>query len=313
MENAKKKYGEFTATYTSISKYTDQLYDGFIPSVVGKIRTLDFINLVPDVAYSKVIPTVSTTFDLIDASSCAAFTNHGTSSVTGVTLTTCFKKYEEQFCTNEMSQYYFGPYMKNNYEDVPFEAAFIDEKVGKLAKALDKMFWQGGDSCLANGIITTATQSGASTVTATFSVSTAATNGVIATFDQMVSKLDTDLLSEDDLVLFVGQDTFDNYTRSIRNLNFFHFSPDEINNGVVKMFGKRNVTIVATVGLDGYGKALLTKGSWIFWGTDINPGRDEQNLPIKAQYSEYLDAVIFRMKIKIGSAIAFPTYAVVAQ
>jgi hypothetical protein len=162
-------------------------------------------------------------------------------------------------------------------------------------------------------MIATAPQSGAQTVTATFSVSTTATNGVIATFDQMVSKLNTDLLSEDDLVLFVGQDTFDNYTRSIRNLNFFHFSPDEINNGVVKMFGKRNVTVVATVGLDGSGKALLTKGSWIFWGTDINPGRDEQNLPIKAQYSEYLDAVIFRMKIKIGLAIAFPTQAVVAQ
>lgn len=313
MENGKKKYGEFTATYTSINKYTDQLYDGFVPSVVGKIRTLDHIILVPDVAYSKIIPTVATTFDLIDGAACAAFANHGTTSVTGVTLTTCFKKFEEQFCTNEMSQYYFGPYMKNNYEDVPFEQAFIDEKIGKLAKKLDQMFWQGGDSCLTTGLIATATQSGAATVTATFSVSTAATNGVIATIDAMIDALSSDLLSEDDLVLFVGQDTFDKYTRSIRNLNFYHFSPDEIKNGVVSVFGKRNVTLVATVGLDGTNKALLTKGSWIFWGTDINPGKDEQNLPIKAQYSEYLDAVIFRMKIKIGLAIAFPTSAVVAK
>lgn len=309
-----KKNLKFNATYTTINKYVDQLYDGFIPTVVGKIRTLDHVTLIPDVAYSKVIPVVSTTFDLKDASSCSAFANGATTSVTGVTLTTCFKKYEEQFCVNEMSQYYFGQYIKRgDYETVPFEAAFIDEKVGKLAKKLDQMFWQGGDSCLTTGLIATATQSGSATVTATFSVSTAATNGVIATLDAMVDNLNSDLLSEDDLVLFVGQDTFDKYTRSIRNLNFFHFSPDEIKNGVVQLFGKRNVTLVATVGLDGTNKALLTKSSWIFWGTDINPGTDAENLPIKAEYSSYLDANIFRMKIKIGLALANPTLAVVAR
>jgi len=105
---------------------------------------------------------------------------------------------------------------------------------------------------------------GASTVTATFSVSSAVTNGVIATFDAMIDALSSDLQSQDDLVLFCGQDTFDKYTRSIRNLNLYHFSPDEINGAAVKLFGKRNVTLVATVGLDGTNRAILTKGSWIF-------------------------------------------------
>lgn len=142
-----------------------------------------------------------------------------------------------------------------------------------------------------------------------FSISTAATNGVIATFDAMVDALGTDLLSEDDLVLFCGTDTFDKYTRSIRNLNFYHFSPDEINNGVVKLFGKRNVTLVATVGLDGTNKALLHKASWLYWGTDVDP----KSASIKSEYSVYLGQNIFRMKIKLGVALAFPTSAVVAK
>lgn len=310
MERKNLKDLKFDATYTSINKYVDSLYDGFIPSVVGKIRTLDHVTLVPDVIYSKVIPTLSTTFDFKDAAACSAFSNSATSSITGVTITTCFKEYEEQICTNSLSQYWAGAYMRRgDYETVPFEQAFIDEKMGKLAKKLDVIFWQGGDSCLTTGLIATATQSGATVVTATFSISTASTNGVVATLDTMVDNLSTDLLSEDDLVLFVGQDTFDKYTRSIRNLNYYHFSPDEINNGVVRLFGKRNVTLVATVGLDGSNKAFLTKSSWIFWGTDVNPSE----APIKSDYSSYLDASILRFKIKIGVALAFPTYAVVAR
>ncbi len=57
-----KKDLKFSATYTSINKYVDQLYDGFIASVVGKVRTLDFITIIPDVKYSKVVPTVDTAF-----------------------------------------------------------------------------------------------------------------------------------------------------------------------------------------------------------------------------------------------------------
>jgi len=306
-----KKKLEFNATYTSINKYVDQLYDGFIPSVVGKVRTLDFISVVPDVKYSKVIPTMDTTLDLVAADTCSTFTNGGTSSLVGVTLTTCYKKYEESFCLSEMEQYYFGQYMRrgSDQEQLPFEEAFFDEKFGKIAKKLDTIFWQG-DSCV-GGVLSTAgiagiTASGGSLVTASFStVSSVVTNGVIAAIDSAIDALNSDMLSEE-LVMFVGQDTFDKYTRSIRNLNLHHFSPDEIDGAAVRVFGKRNITLVATVGLNGTGKGILTKGEYILWGTDMNP--DEE--PIKGEFSMYLDKYLIRYKVKIGNALAFPGRAV---
>lgn len=297
---------QFSASYTSISKYVDSLYDGFVPSVVGKVRTLDYINLVPDVQYTKIIPTLNTTLDLVDASDCSTFANGATSAVVGVTLTTCFKEYRESFCINEMSQYYFGQYMRSgDYESLPFEQSFIDEKMGKIAKKLDILFWQG-DGCV-TGVIPGLTAGGATSLTASsFAVSTAITNGIIATFDAMVAALDSDLLSEDDLVIFVGQDAFDVYTNSLRNLNLYHFSPDEINGQAVKLFGKRNVTLVATVGLNGTSQAVLTKGNWLYWGTDLKP----DTKAIDSEYNFYLDKFLMRYKIKIGSAIAFPASAV---
>ncbi len=211
---------KFSATYTSINKYVDQLYDGFIASVVGKVRTLDFITIVPDVKYSKVVPTVDTTLDFVAADTCTTFANGATTSVTGVTLTACYLKSEESFCLSEMEQYYFGQYMRrgSTQEQLPFEEAFMDEKMGKIAKKLDQIFWQG-NSCV-TGLIAGATAGGASLVTASFSVSTAANNGVISTFDAMADALNSDMLSEE-LVLFCGQDTFDKYTRSRPNLNSF--------------------------------------------------------------------------------------------
>ena len=304
-----KKNLQFSATYTSINKYVDQLYDGFVASVVGKVRTLDFINIVPDVKYSKVIPTVDTTLDFVAADTCTTFSNGATTSVTGITLTACYLKSEESFCLNEIEQYYFGQFMRrgSTQENLPFEQAFLEEKMGKIAKKLDQIFWQG-NSCV-TGLIAGATASGASTVTATMSVSSAVTNGVIATFDAMIDALNSDMQSQDDLVIFCGQDTFDKYTRSIRNLNLFHFSPDEINGAAVQLFGKRNVTLVATVGLDGTNDAILTKGSWIFWGTDLAPA-DEA---LAGEYNFQLDRYLMRYKVKLATGLAFPTKAVVAR
>lgn len=303
-----KKDLKFSATYTSINKYVDQLYDGFIASVVGKVRTLDFITIIPDVKYSKVVPTVDTTLDFVAADTCTTFANGATTSVTGVTLTACYLKSEESFCLNEMEQYYFGQYMRrgSTQEQLPFEEAFMDEKMGKIAKKLDQIFWQG-NSCV-TGLIAGATAGGASLVTASFSVSTAANNGVIATFDAMADALNSDMLSEE-LVLFCGQDTFDKYTRSIRNLNLYHFSPDEINGASVRMFGKRNITIVATVGLDGRNQAILTKPEFILWGTDLAPA-DEA---LAGEYNFQLDRYLMRYKVKIAAGIAFPARAVVAR
>lgn len=303
-----KKDLKFSATYTSINKYVDQLYDGFIASVVGKVRTLDFITIVPDVKYSKVVPTVDTTLDFVAADTCTTFANGATTSVTGVTLTACYLKSEESFCLSEMEQYYFGQYMRrgSTQEQLPFEEAFMDEKMGKIAKKLDQIFWQG-NSCV-TGLIAGATAGGASLVTASFSVSTAANNGVIATFDAMADALNSDMLSEE-LVLFCGQDTFDKYTRSIRNLNLYHFSPDEINGASVRMFGKRNITIVATVGLDGRNQAILTKPEFILWGTDLAPA-DEA---LAGEYNFQLDRYLMRYKVKIAAGIAFPARAVVAR
>lgn len=312
MENKNLKDLNFSASYTSINKYVDQLYNGFVPSVVGKIRTLDYVTLVPDVKYSKVIPTVKSTFDFVAADSCSTFANGGTTSVVGVTLTSVYLKAEESLCLSEMEQYYFGQYMKrgSDQEAVPFEQAFMDEKMNQIAKKIDVIYWNGGSGV--TGLIQTATASGAtvqtSTASTSYAISTAITNGIISTLDGMIDALSADLLDEEDLTIFVGRDIFNRYTVSLRNLNLYWANPNEIQNGVVGIFGRSNVKLVATVGLNGVTKAILAKGSWLYFGCDLAPS-DEA---MKGEYNMYLDKYLIRYKFKLAPAIAFPTLAIVS-
>ena len=289
---------KFNASYGTLTKYVDQLADGFLPSTVGKVRTLDYITIVPDVKYSKVVTTLDNTINFSDASSCATFSSNSTSSMSGVTITTAYIKAEDKICLNEMEQYWLGKYMRpgSNQTSIPFEQAFMDEKMNKIAAKLDTTFWQGNAGLGITSAYAAISSSGQAVKVAAQFTSSAT---VIEAVDTMLAAIPSAVASEE-LVLFVDQAAFDLYTRGIRNANYYAFSPDEIAGGAVRVFGKRNVTMVATVGAQS-GRAVLGKPEYLMWGTDLAPSEE----PIAAQYDFVQDALLLRYKVKIGAAAAF--------
>lgn len=308
-----KKRLEFSASYTSITKYIDQERDNFISQLYGKVRTLDYVNIVGDVPYSKEIgPLVSSTMEFLDGT-CNAFANSGTTSIATVNVTTCLKTAGESFCLDDMKQYFANNMPRGASQEgpLPFEEQFMNEKYSLIAKKLDALFFLG-DSCV-TGIIAGATAGGATVIgtasvgSTPWAVSSAVTNGAIFTIDTMIDNLNDDYRDAEDLVLFVNRKAFDAYTRSIRNLNLFHYNPEEIRDGAVSVFGKYNVKLVATAGLSGTNKAILHRGSLLFWATDLNPF-DE---PISGGYERTLNRYLVIYKVKIGTGVGFPDKAIV--
>lgn len=310
-----KRKLEFAASYTSITKYVEQEQDNFLPGIIGKVRTTDFVSIQGDIPNSKEIgPLVTSTIDFIDGDTCPAPVTSATTSIVTVNVTTCLKTVNELFCLDEMKRYFVNHMSRGPVqESLPFEQKFIDEKYSVIAKKLDRLFFLG-DSCV-TGVIPGATAGGAtvlgtSSVTSTpWAVSTAVTNGVIFTIDTMIDNIPDDYLDADDLVLFVNRGAFDAYTRSIRNLNLFHYNPEEIRNGVVSVFGKYNLTLVATAGLEGSNKAILHRGSLLFWGTDLAP----IEAPMTGGYERTLGKYLLIFKVKIGTGVGFPANAVVVN
>lgn len=304
----------------AVSKYVDRSWESIIPSIVGKSRLLDHVTLVDGVKYSKEIPFFDTSISLKNAADCSTFSDTSSIDMNIVVLTTKYLKDELAICLSDLELYSTGLRMKqgSDQEEVPFFDQFMANREAKIVKAIDTYAFSGNAPLGITGFIQSATASGATVigatgvggngVTASFAVSTSITNGIIKTFDTMVASLDPEYLDEEDLTIFVGRDALLNYAESVRNLNNYHYNAEDLKNkGVIELMGKP-VKLVATVGLNGSNKAILHKGSYFLFGTDLEPSREA----IRSEYNMQLDKVIVRYKFKVGFNLMRANKAVVA-
>jgi hypothetical protein len=283
----------------AITNYVDRSWETIVPVIVGKSRLLDFVQLVDGVKYSKEIPIFDNTVSLKNAADCSTFSDTSAINMSIVTLTTKYLKDELAICLSDLELYSTGLKMPqgSDQEEVPFFNAFMAQKEAKITKVIDQYAFLGNSGLGITGYIASATASGATTLaTQSFAVSTAVSNGILLTIDNMIDALDAEYQDEEDLVIFIGREVFDKYTRSIRNLNLYHYNPEDIKNGVVTVAGKYNVKLVATVGLNGANKAILGKGSFFLFGTDLEPSREA----MRGEYNMQLDKFIVRYKFKVG-------------
>lgn len=300
----------FGQAYSNITKVLQQEFDGFIPSVVAKSKTAENCMVIDGVAHTKEVPLLDySQFNFTSSLNPSSFADTSTQSVSAVLLTATPIKNEVGFDLNTMQQYYYGIYMKrgSDQRELPFAEFFISDFYKRVADKLDTYFWQGNTTPAITGLLTTL-QTGAIGLTAqSFSVSTASSNGIVKTFDNMYDSLSAEYVGEN-LTLYCGMDTVDKYLTSLRNLNFFHQNPNDNLVTSVSMFGRPNVKIVGTSGLNGTNKAVLHKPEFIFWGTDQTPEEE----PIGTEYNFMLDKFLMRYKVKIAPGIGFKSKAVIA-
>lgn len=194
-------------------------------------------------------------------------------------------------------------------ESVPFEEQIGQEKASRIAKLLEISMWQG-DTVTSNTnpntnrfdgfnlIIDTAS---ASTITGNSSSATAITvANVEGLIDDMYNLIPADIADADDLVLFVGIDTFKKYTTALRNSNLFHYAADA--DGMEIVIPATNVKMIAVGGLGGTNRMFLARLANFFVGTDLANEEEEYRF----WYSLDNDEVRFRATMKYGVQIAFP-------
>jgi hypothetical protein len=194
-------------------------------------------------------------------------------------------------------------------ESVPFEEQIGQEKASRIAKLIEVAMWQG-DTVTSNTNPNTNRFDGfnkiidavsASTVSGNTSAATAITTANIEDLiDNMYNAAPADIADADDLVLFVGIDTFKKYTTALRASNLFHYAADS--EGMEIMIPATNVKMIAVGGLNGTDRMFLGRLTNFFVGTDLANEEEE----LKFWYSEDNDEVRFRASFKYGVQIAFP-------
>ena len=193
-------------------------------------------------------------------------------------------------------------------EDVPFEEQIGNEKADRIAKLLEVAMWQG-DTGTGNtnpntnrfdGFNKVIDDAAASVDGNTTSATAITTSNIEGLIDDMYNALPADIADADDLVLFVGIDTFKKYTTALREANLFHYAADSA--GMEIVIPATNMKLIAVGGLNGTNRMFAGRLSNFFVGTDL--ANEEEDY--RFWYSVDNDEVRFRATMKYGVQIAFP-------
>lgn len=298
---------------SGLAAWTDENKLPLIKKSVLGGRTLQFITVQPDIKSSAAINIIDSTLSL-QAGGCG-WNAAGTTALSQRDIDVCPVKINESICLDTLESYWVQTQMQpGSYNtDIPFEQIFAEEKADKIQALVDDYIWKGGSPSfsaysLCNGFIRLFENTAASgtSVNGNTSSATAITAAnIIGLIDNIVAVVPSDIIDAEDLVLFVGYDTYRTYSLALRNANLYHYTGAETNDFMQVVPGT-NVKVVAVRGLNSTNRMFLSRGANMYFGTDLL--NDFEDFSIF--YSEDNDEVRFRFKGKLGVQVAFPEFVV---
>jgi hypothetical protein len=252
---------------------------------------------------------ILTTSVFLQADGCG-YNPSGTTTFTQRTITVGAMKVEETMCPKTLEAKWMQTQIApGSATELPFEEQIGRDKANNIAKLIEVAMWQG-DTATSNtnpntnrfdGFVKIIDAASASTVAGNTSSATAITiANVEDLIDNMYAVVPADISDADDLVLWVGIDTYKKYTTALRNSNLFHYAAES--EGMEITIPATNIKMIAVGGLNGTNRMYLGKLSNFYMGTDL--ANEYENYQIF--YSRDNDEVRFRAALKTGVQIAFP-------
>lgn len=299
---------------SGLSAYTNQVsMDLITKSVIGG-KTAKYATIQTGIKTTDTINIMDTTLNLL-AGGCGFTTGTNSVALTQRNLTVCSLKLNENICVETLETYYTQASMKAGaagVEVLPFEQLYSDKKVADLNQINEKLIWQGAAtasgnlSLCANSFLqnTAGSINGLSGYTA----SSITSENVVGIVNNMITQLYTnaeDILDQE-LVLFVSNAVFNLYVQAMQasGANYWNNGLDMVNGELI--IPATNIKMIATVGLSGTSKMVLTFAKNMFIGTDLMS--DSEGL--KIWYSEDNAEVRVSAKWKIGANFVFPSQVV---
>lgn len=304
---------------SGLSAYVDENKNDLIAASVAGAKSAEVLPIQTGIKSSAPINIMDTDVAFQDGNPASAGrTPNGTTTYSQRPLTVAHIKVEEDFDVRDLNAYYLQHELKaGSYDDeIPVEQAWSELKARKIANTLETAIWQGeeGGAGGANldkfdGFLRIITEETASVVHVDGSTLAGISAGdsitrsnVVALVDETIQAIPVQLLSSDDLAVFMGRDTFRLFQFGLKDANLYHV-PSKMGSGIETMeYG--GVTIYALDGLNG----VAATGSPIVAGRISNfvLGMDLVDDRMELWYSKDDKVVKFDAEFKVGCQIAFP-------
>jgi len=328
--------------FTALNKYVDELSSPLMRKVLLEGTTSKWIQVIPGIKHSQALNVFEQTLNVQNDNTCGAgFVGSGTTTLSQQVLTVCPLKFNQSFCVYQaggLQDYWTGMLMKaGSYHDTiaPFESVITDYITDLWQQELDKTLWVGGyaptgahsgDTAGNSGYYSSCqgflyqvynTAASGSVTTVSYSGTPTAAN-ILNIVDAIVVNIDTNILQQDDLIMWVSPATIQTYKLALRNSNNYHIYVSDAKsviaggdgsakeNSLTQTVPGFNITMVATVGLKGYNGIFTTWAGNMVMGTDLMNDYES----IFSYYSQDYDELRMVGRMRIGSQIKFPSQVV---
>ena len=305
---------------SALADYTEQNEALLVTSSVLGAKTASLIksagNVMVGVKSSETINIMDTDAVFQSGGSCG-FNASGSTSFTQRTVTVGKIKVNEALCPKDLESKYLQKALPTGsmYDSIPFEQEFSEKKAKRIASQLEIALWQG-NTASANvnlnkfdGIMKLA-DADASVINANVSafISGAPISSgtgitaanVVSIFDGVYRAIPATIVSEDDVTIFCGMDTFRTYTIALKNANLFHYQINEKADNEFILPGT-TIKVVAVQGLNGTNRIYAMRLSNLWAAVDLL--NEEEKFEIF--YAKEADQVRFVAEFKMGVNYAF--------
>lgn len=253
-----------TVNFSGLTDYINENRDMlFVKSVAGA-KTLDYVEMYPDVVYKTMLNYLDSEVVLGDGSSCSP-EEQGSDTFSERALEVIPLQVFKKFCAKDFRK----KWMNYQYEweagriELPLNEAIAQSNVAAVQEAVENLVWQGDSGLSFNGYIAIASGE-AATTKVEFASGATATDKI----DAMVAALKVKALKKG-VDIFVSYTDFRNYIQEQNATCCSNKAVLDAASESIGYFGDSRIRIVPVMGLEGTGAMLAAPKKGLAYGTDI--------------------------------------------
>ena len=286
-----------TLNISGLSEYVEVNRDQlFVKSVAGS-KTLDYVELMPNVVYKEALNYLDSTVEFGDGSTCT-WSPTGSDTFSQRFIEVVPLKINKEYCAKDMRQKWMN--YQYNWEagriELPLMDAIANSNVAAAQEALEDLIWQGNSGLSFEGFIEKA-----SAETNAVKVEFASGATATAKIDAIVAALPMRALKKG-VDIFVSYSDFRSY---VQEQNAACCQKKEVLDAAsesIGYFGDSRIRIIPVMGLEGQDFILaVSKGNMVY-GTDLI-GSDSV---YKWLHEEKTDVYLLKVEFTAGVAYKYP-------
>lgn len=287
---------------SGLTDYIEQKKDELFVKAVAGARTLDFVDLYPDVVYKTALNYLDTEIILADGSTCT-WDPQGSDVFSERFLEVVPITVQKEYCAKDFRKKWM------NYQlqweagriELPLMDAIANEQVKAIKKAVDELVWMGNEDLNYEGYLERA--SGDSAVVkvdfASGATATAKIDAIVAAVPiAALNKGVNIFLSYSDFRAYIAEQN----STCCANRPVIDAAVEEL-----KYFGDSRITLIPVIGLEGTGAILAASKDALAYGTDIVGSEGVY----KWIHDEKLDKYYFKVDFTSGTQIKLPNEVVI--